>query len=66
MIHRRRQALLGASAAIVLSGCAGMRPAATDGGERRHDVLVHGAWHGHHNVMLTHPDRLAASLIALG
>lgn len=42
---RRRRALLGAAATVLLPGCAGLQPPAP-AGERRHYVLVHGAWHG--------------------
>jgi pimeloyl-ACP methyl ester carboxylesterase len=41
----RRQALLAASAAALLPGCAATTSREA-GGERRHYVLVHGAWHG--------------------
>jgi pimeloyl-ACP methyl ester carboxylesterase len=41
----RRQALLAASAAAVLPGCATTTSPGA-GAQRRHYVLVHGAWHG--------------------
>lgn len=45
MNTHRRQVLVAASAAALLSGCAS--PSSPEaGGARRHYVLVHGAWHG--------------------